>query len=47
MKVYKYLEYLNRQENEGYFFMKGEKILNRVSQDLREEVQREYYGKIV
>ncbi|EAR98946.1 cation channel family protein (macronuclear) [Tetrahymena thermophila SB210] len=47
LKIYKYLEYLNRQEIEGHFFMKGEKILNRVSQNLREEVYREYYGKII
>ncbi|KAL4480496.1 hypothetical protein ABPG72_022251 [Tetrahymena utriculariae] len=47
LKIYKYLEYLNRQEIEGHFFMKGEKILNRVSQNLREEVYHEYYGKII
>lgn len=46
-KIYKYLEYLNRQENEGHFFMKGEKILSRVSSSLKEEVQKEYFGKIL
>lgn len=47
IKVYKYLECLNKKENEGQFGMKGESILNKVPQHLREEVQRGYYGNII
>jgi hypothetical protein len=45
MKVLKYLDYLNKREDDG--FEKGEEILKLISQDLRAEVSEEFYGKIL
>ena len=44
-KVRKFLDYMEHKESESPD--KGLNILNTISKKLREEVQREFYGKIL
>ncbi|KAL4438107.1 hypothetical protein ABPG74_016886 [Tetrahymena malaccensis] len=47
IKVLKYLEYMNSQEEERNFLCKGEIILSGISKNLREEIYQDFFGKIL
>ncbi|EAR84241.2 cyclic nucleotide-binding domain protein (macronuclear) [Tetrahymena thermophila SB210] len=47
IKVLKYLEYMNSQEEERNYLCKGELILSGISKNLREEIYQDFFGKIL
>lgn len=47
IKMLKYLEYINTQEEERKYLEKGEEILQNSSKSLRDEVMRDFFGRIL